>query len=91
LGADVARRLEQIKHYLWPGNVTHALEQLGSDPEFPEKPSIATERFLNGVAELHPYIRNNQNFTPNYGERYLLARREDQHDLRSVDGEPSAE
>jgi hypothetical protein len=46
-----------------------------SDPEFPEKPSIATEKFFNRVAELHTYVRNNQNFTPNYGKRYWQGER----------------
>jgi hypothetical protein len=40
------------------GNVTRALERLESDLELPEKPSIATEKLFNGVAELHTYIRN---------------------------------
>ena len=37
--------------------------------KFPEKPSSATEKFFNGVAELHTYIHNNQDFIPN-GERF---------------------
>jgi hypothetical protein len=41
---------------------------------FPEKPSSATEKFFNGVAELHTYIRNNRDFIPN-GERFRQGER----------------
>lgn len=52
--------------------------------KFPEKPSSATEKFFNGVAELHTYIRNNQDFIPNGA---LPATRKDQHGPRGVDGD----
>ena len=42
--------------------------------KFPEKPSSATEKFFNGVAELHTYIRNNQDFIPN-GKRFRQGER----------------
>jgi hypothetical protein len=77
------RRLERVKHYLWHGNSTKALERLqtleetlacwGCD-EMGDMPASgvpdSVTRMHKYVQELTTYIRNNASFIVNYGERY---------------------
>jgi hypothetical protein len=73
LGEEVARELESIKHFLWHGNTFQALQRLEGlliDVEFPEVPSPLTQKVAKGISELETYIRNNEEFIPNFGERY---------------------
>ncbi len=77
------RRLDSVKHYLWHGNTTGALDCLedldndldtwGYDDEgekHPQPDSEAAVRMLKYVRELATYIANNASSIVNYGERY---------------------
>jgi hypothetical protein len=70
-GTYVAKTLERVKHYLCHGNIEKALECVGLllfDLEAHRFPvAVKLER---GVTEFDTYIRNNQKFIPNFGERY---------------------
>ena len=73
LGTDVWKQLESIKHLLWHGNVEEArerLEKLLFDLELVRGRSVLAEKLAVGVGEFETYIRNNQEFIPNFGERY---------------------
>src|SRR5271165_2478607 len=73
VGEEVARELESIKHFLWHGNTFQALQRLEGhliDLEFPEVPSPLTQKVAKGIGEFETYIRNNEEFIPNFGERY---------------------
>ena len=70
---EIEQSLERIKHYLWHGNVFQALQQiqfLEMDLECMEEGGSELKKLQKGVAEFHTYIRNNQRYIPNYGERY---------------------
>ena len=67
--------LERIKWYLWHGNVFQALNELQSlemdwDAAAFESKNENSQKLLKGVEELHTYVGRNQEFVPNYGERY---------------------
>jgi hypothetical protein len=65
--------LERVKWYLWHGNVFRALQVIEGiqwqledlDEEVP-----ASRKLAKTVAEFHTYITANEDFIPNYGERY---------------------
>jgi hypothetical protein len=40
------------------------------DLEFPEVPTPLTQKVAKGIGEFETYIRNNEEFIPNFGERY---------------------
>jgi len=64
--------LDRIKHFLWHGNTFQALQQLEGllmDLEFPETPSELTRKVAKSLGEFETYIRNNEEFIPNFGER----------------------
>jgi hypothetical protein len=72
LREDVLKTLESIKWYLWHGNVFRALQEIESlifsldtDKTGPEQ-----KKLLKMAEEFNTYITNNQQFIPNYGERY---------------------
>jgi hypothetical protein len=80
---SLERRLESVKHYLWHGNTSKALERLrwlaedlegwDYDAEGQHKPQAGSEaaaRMLKYVRELETYISNNAGSIVNYGERY---------------------
>ena len=75
LRAGILKDLESIKWYLWHGNVfqaLHELEGLEMDVEgamFETRNPIG-RKLLKGIEELHVYVERNQQFIPNYGERY---------------------
>jgi hypothetical protein len=72
-GAAVSKRLESVKHPLWHGNVAEALERqagLRMELELIRAHSVAAAKLAAGLAEFEIYIRNNQEFIPNFGERY---------------------
>src|SRR5215510_13627901 len=72
-GASVAKTLERVKHYLWHGNVDKALECLGVllfDLDVHRRRFPTAAKLERGVTEFDTYIRNNQRFIPNFGERY---------------------
>ncbi len=69
---DILKTLESLKWYLWHGNVFQALQEvesltlsLDTDETSPEQ-----NRLLKKAEEFETYITNNQQFIPNYGERY---------------------
>jgi len=71
----VIKDLERIKWYLWHGNVFQALNELQSlemdlDAAAFESKNENSQKLLKGVEELHTYVERNQQFVPNYGERY---------------------
>ena len=69
----ISRQIESIKHLLWHGNVCEALERqstLLTRLEFFRRRSAATKKLTAGLTEFDTYIRNNQEFIPNFGERY---------------------
>ncbi len=64
---------ERIKHYLWHGNVFKALgllEGIAINVGCYEASDTVATRLAKKVEEFHHYIRVNQPFIPNYGERY---------------------
>ena len=72
-GAHVANTLGRVKHYLWHGNVDKALECVGLllfDLDVQRCRFPVAAKLERGVTEFDTYIRNNQNFIPNFGERY---------------------
>jgi hypothetical protein len=71
----VLKDLERIKWYLWHGNVFQALNELQSlemdlDAAAFESKDENAQKLLKGVEDLHTYVERNQEFVPNYGERY---------------------
>lgn len=72
-GTAISRQLESIKHFLWHGNVDEALERLESlilDMDLIQSSSPTVRKFKARIAEFDTYIRNNQEYIPNFGERY---------------------
>lgn len=71
---EADRHLESTKWYLWHGNVYMALERLdllyGHLECFIDE-HLRWEQLCRAVEEFIIYIRNNQSFIPNYGERYF--------------------
>ncbi len=80
---SLERQLESVKHYLWHGNSSKALERLGwiaedlagwdydAEGEHQLQPgSEGAGRMLKYVRDLETYIRNNAGSIVNYGERY---------------------
>ena len=75
LRPQVEKQLESIKWYLWHGNSFQALNKLESlemdlEAAANESQDDHTRKLLKGVEELHTYVERNQQFLPNYGERY---------------------
>src|SRR6266481_3358349 len=75
LRTGVFKDLERIKWYLWHGNVFQALNELQSleidlDAAAFESKDENSPKLLKGIEELHTYVERNQEFVPNYGERY---------------------
>jgi hypothetical protein len=71
-GAEVSKRLESVKHLLWHGNTEEALERLGDllmELSLISEHSDAAEKVADGLTEFETYIRNSQEFMPNFGER----------------------
>jgi len=69
---EVLTTLESMKWYLWHGNVCRALQE-SEHLEFildAESAPPAQLKLQKKATEFHTYITNNQNFIPNYGERY---------------------
>src|SRR5262249_30730997 len=61
------------KHLLWHGNAEEALERLGEliiELDLLGAFSSAAAKLGQGIGEFDTYIRNNQEFIPNFGERY---------------------
>jgi Plasmid pRiA4b ORF-3-like protein len=72
-GAAIAKRIDSAKHLIWHGNVAEALDRLHDllqDLDLIRDHSAAAEKLARGMTEFEVYIRNNQEFIPNFGERY---------------------
>jgi hypothetical protein len=73
---DLAKQddeLERVKWYLWHGNVFRALqvvEQVQWELEDLDEAVPASRKLARTVTEFHTYITANENFIPNYGDRY---------------------
>jgi hypothetical protein len=94
LRTGVLKDLERIKWYLWHGNVFQALNELQSlemdvDAAAFESTNENSQKLLKGVEELHTYVERNQQFVPNYGERYRNG--EDRFRFRRVGDQSSRE
>jgi hypothetical protein len=75
LRLQALKRLESIKWFLWHGNTFQALNKLESlemdlEAAAYESKDNNTCKLRKGVEELHTYVERNQQFLPNYGERY---------------------
>ena len=75
LREDTLRELERVKWFLWHGNVYQALLVLGSVESNVESAAIegdhaSAHKLAKALREFVIYIKNNQSFIPNYGERY---------------------
>jgi hypothetical protein len=71
--ARIDKTLEQLKWYLWHGNVYQALKRiefLEWDLEEWEADSEVAAKLLAAVREFCHYIEVNRNAIPNYGDRY---------------------
>ena len=72
-GAQIKKKLESTKWYLWHGNVKKALDYLEDccmvfyDENIKYK---NRKKFLKHLEEMETYIRNNRYLIPNYGEKY---------------------
>ena len=73
LRADVEKRMESLKWYLWHGNVFQAMDEiedlqvmLDGGQALPESGG----KLLKALNEFHTYIQANEPFIPNYGERW---------------------
>ena len=69
----MATTLERVKHYLWHSNVEKALEYLGLvlfDLDVRRRRFASAGKLERSVSEFETYIRNNQKFIPNFGERH---------------------
>jgi len=65
--------LERVKWYLWHGNVFRALqvlEEIQWRLEDLDEAVPASRKLARTVAEFHSYITANEDFIPNYGDRY---------------------
>ncbi len=68
----ISSQLESVKYLLWHGNVCEALERqsaLLTRLEFFRRRQAA-DSLTAGLTEFDTYIRNNQKFIPNFGERH---------------------
>ena len=70
---SIEKELQSLKWNLWHGNVERALERIEDlqwDLEFTIGKSENQNKLLKQLREFDTYIRNNQDYIPNYGERY---------------------
>jgi hypothetical protein len=71
--AKLDDELERVKWYLWHGNVFRTLQVLEGvqwELEDLNEEEPASRKIAKSVAEFHTYIRANESFIPNYGDRY---------------------
>ena len=62
-----------MKWFLWHGNVVRALdtiEDIEGELDFLPHDGESRRKLLKAVREFRGYIEANQNFIPNYGDRY---------------------
>ena len=70
---DIGKELERVKWFLWHGNVQGALdtiEDVEAELELLPRDGESRKKLLKAVREFRGYIEANQDFIPNYGDRY---------------------
>ena len=69
---DVEKQLDSIKHHLWNGNITQALRLIDYLQLLLKDDIMSVERkkLLKAIHEIGGYIATNQQFIPDYGDRY---------------------
>ena len=70
---SIEQELQSLKWNLWHGNVERALERIEDlqwELEFTIGKSENQNKLLKQLREFDTYIRNNQDYIPNYGERH---------------------
>jgi hypothetical protein len=70
---DIGMQLERVKWFLWHGNVGRALETLEDIEgalDLLSQEGESRRKLLKAVREFGRYIEANQDFVPNYGDRY---------------------
>jgi hypothetical protein len=69
---DVEKQLDSLKHHLWNGNITQALRLIDYLQLILKDDTMSLERkkLLKAVREFGGYIATNQQFIPDYGDRY---------------------
>lgn len=69
---DVEKQLDSLKHHLWNGNITQALRLIDYLQLILRDDIMSLERkkLLKAVREFGGYIATNQQFIPDYGDRY---------------------
>jgi len=70
---NIEKELQSLKWNLWHGNVERALERIEDllwELEVAIGKSDNQTKLLKQLREFDTYIRNNQDYIPNYGERY---------------------
>ncbi len=69
---DLGKQLESLKHHLWNGNITQALRLIDYLQLILRDDTMSLERkkLLKAVWEFGGYIATNQQFIPDYGDRY---------------------
>jgi hypothetical protein len=70
---EIGKQLERVKWFLWHGNVQRALETLEGIEDALDLLSQGGEsrrKLVKAVREFGRYIEANQDFIPNYGDRY---------------------
>jgi len=71
---DVVKQLERVKWFLWHGNVGRALDTIDDiegELDLLSQDGESRKKLLKAVREFRGYIEANQNFIPNYGDRYI--------------------
>jgi hypothetical protein len=66
-------QLERVKWFLWHGNVQEALEtieDIEAALDLLSQEGESRRKLLKAVREFGRYIEANQDFVPNYGDRY---------------------
>src|SRR5271165_5168854 len=74
LRPGVLKDLERIKWFLWHGNVGRALDTIDDiegELDLLSQDGESRKKLLKAVREFRGYIEANQNFIPNYGDRYI--------------------
>jgi hypothetical protein len=70
---EITKKVEQVKWYLWHGNAYQALQIL-DDLEFElellEENGVVFNKLYLKVVEFKGYIKANQHYIVNYGDRY---------------------
>ena len=70
---EITKKLEQVKWYLWHGNTYNALQKLDDlefDLEPVEEKGVVFNKLYLKVVEFKGYIKANQQYIVNYGDRY---------------------